>query len=81
MCNNNCNCNCSIKVGKFVTIVGPMFAGKTSFLLNLLERVKRQKKKVKVFKPSFDNRYSESEIINHKKEKHSAINVKNIQIP
>lgn len=73
-----CICNRK-KIGKLVTIVGPMFAGKTSFLLNLLERLKRQKKKVKVFKPSFDSRYGESEIMNHKKEKHPAINVKNIQ--
>lgn len=52
--------------GTLEVICGPMFAGKTT---ELLKRVLWAKnglgQKVKVFKPAFDNRYSETEIVSH----------------
>lgn len=49
----------------FHIYVGPMFAQKTTKLLSHLERIKYQKESYVVFKPKFDSRYSESEIVSH----------------
>jgi thymidine kinase len=51
--------------GSLETIVGAMFAGKTSELLKRILWAKHQNKKILVIKPSLDNRYSESKIITH----------------
>ena len=51
--------------GSLETIVGAMFAGKTSELLKRILWAKHQNKKIVVIKPSLDNRYSESKIITH----------------
>ncbi|MDC0192618.1 thymidine kinase [Alphaproteobacteria bacterium] len=47
------------------TIVGAMFAGKTSELLKRILWAEHQKKKIIVIKPSIDNRYSEKLITTH----------------
>ncbi len=42
-----------------------MFSGKSEELIRRLRRAKIARKRVQVFKPSIDNRYSESEIVTH----------------
>lgn len=52
--------------GTLEVVCGPMFAGKTTELLKkVLWTRNGLNQKVKVFKPSFDNRYSETEIVSH----------------
>lgn len=55
---------------------GCMFSSKTTKLLLELERYKHQHKRVMVFKPAIDVRYSEGEIVSHSGWKHSSITVK-----
>ena len=50
------------KIGKLTVICGPMFAGKTTKLIELVN--KSDKKKV-VFKPVIDNRYDEDSVCTH----------------
>ena len=49
--------------GNLETIVGAMFAGKTSELLKRILWAKHQNKKIIVIKPSIDDRYSNEKII------------------
>ena len=51
--------------GNLETIVGAMFAGKTSELLKRILWAKHQNKKIIVIKPSIDDRYSNKRIITH----------------
>ncbi len=51
--------------GNLETIVGAMFAGKTSELLKRILWAKHQNKKIIVIKPSIDDRYSNEKIITH----------------
>ena len=51
--------------GNLETIVGAMFAGKTSELLKRILWAKHQNKKIVVIKPNIDNRYSKEKIITH----------------
>ena len=51
--------------GKLETIVGAMFAGKTSELLKRILWAKHQNKKIIVIKPIIDNRYDDKKIITH----------------
>ncbi len=51
--------------GNLETIVGAMFAGKTSELLKRILWAKHQNKRIIVIKPSIDNRYSQEKIITH----------------
>ena len=51
--------------GTLETIVGAMFAGKTSELLKRILWAKHQNKKIIVIKPNIDNRYSQGKIITH----------------
>lgn len=60
--------------------VGPMFSGKTTSLLkNLLISKTLFGKNCVVFKPSFDNRYSEIEIVSHDGLKTAAYSVSSVQ--
>jgi len=61
---------------EFVVFSGPMFSSKTSSLLSTLERYKYQHKKIVVFKPAMDDRYSTAEVVTHGGWKTSAICVK-----
>lgn len=45
--------------------VGPMFSGKTSRLLAELDRSKYQHRRVMLFKPRVDNRFSADEVVSH----------------
>lgn len=57
------------KQGKLIAITGPMFSGKTSKLIELLEREKYSGNSVKLFKPKIDDRYSKNSVVTHKGEK------------
>ncbi|MFL6448978.1 MAG: thymidine kinase [Bryobacteraceae bacterium] len=46
-------------------ICGPMFSGKSEELIRRLRRATIARRKVQVFKPAIDNRYSENEIVSH----------------
>lgn len=50
---------------EFKVYVGPMFATKSTRLFLDLERYKYQNKKISVFKPKMDDRYSSDEIVSH----------------
>ena len=63
--------------GSLETIVGAMFAGKTSELLKRILWAKHQNKKIVVIKPSIDNRYSESKIITHNDLSHECFAMQN----
>ena len=63
--------------GKLETIVGAMFAGKTSELLKRILWAKHQNKKIIVIKPIIDNRYSQEKIITHNDLSHECFAMKN----
>ncbi len=46
-------------------IIGPMFSGKTSELIRLVEREVYAKRKGAIFKAAFDKRYSAKEVVTH----------------
>ncbi len=51
--------------GRLEVITGCMFSGKTEELIRRLERVRIARKKIVLFKPTIDNRYSERAIVTH----------------
>lgn len=63
----------------FTIYVGPMFSAKTSSMLLALERFKYQNKRVSVFKPMMDDRYSVSEVSTHSGWSRQATCVKNAE--
>ena len=63
--------------GTLETIVGAMFAGKTSELLKRILWAKHQEKKLLVIKPSIDNRYSQKLIMTHNDLSHECYSMKN----
>ena len=62
--------------GKLETIVGAMFAGKTSELLKRILWAKHQNKKIVVIKPIIDNRYDQEKIITHNDLSHDCFSMK-----
>jgi len=52
-------------VGWIEVICGPMFSGKSEELIRRLRRSTIARKRVQVFKPVIDTRYSEDEIVSH----------------
>ncbi len=46
-------------------ICGPMFSGKSEELIRRLRRAQIARRRVQVFKPAIDNRYSPHEIVSH----------------
>ena len=52
-------------VGWIEVICGPMFSGKSEELIRRLRRGMIARKRVEVFKPSIDDRYSSDEIVSH----------------
>ena len=52
-------------VGWIEVICGPMFSGKSEELIRRLRRAMIARKRVEVFKPSIDDRYSDDEIVSH----------------
>ena len=55
--------------GRIEVICGPMFSGKSEELLRRLKRARIAKKKYQLFKPSVDDRYSETEVVAHSGER------------
>lgn len=61
--------------GKMVVIRGSMFSGKTSRLLELLEREKLAGREPVLFKPKIDTRYSQDDVVSHKGLKMNAYSI------
>ena len=51
--------------GWIEVIAGSMFSGKSEELIRRLRRAQIARRKVQIFKPTIDNRYSEGHIISH----------------
>jgi thymidine kinase len=51
--------------GTIEVITGSMFSGKTEELIRRLRRAQFAGLKVEIFKPSLDNRYSETRVVSH----------------
>ncbi|BDC51078.1 thymidine kinase [Bryobacterales bacterium F-183] len=62
-------------VGWIEVICGPMFSGKSEELIRRLRRAKIARKRVQVFKPAIDNRYSDSDIVSHSAQRIGSVNV------
>src|SRR5579883_2380274 len=52
-------------LGWIEAICGPMFSGKSEELMRRLRRAMIARKRVQVFKPILDDRYSSDEIVSH----------------
>src|SRR3954451_14567051 len=52
-------------MGWIEVICGPMFSGKSEELMRRLRRARIARKRVQVFKPVIDDRYSADEIVSH----------------
>ena len=52
-------------LGWIEVICGPMFSGKSEELIRRLRRATYARKRVQVFKPAIDTRYSQDEIVSH----------------
>lgn len=64
--------------GKITVFTGPMSSGKTTALLNCIERYNIREVKAALFKPSIDQRYAENKILTHNKRyEFSCINISN----
>ena len=56
-------------------IIGPMFSGKTSELIRLVEREVYAKRKGAIFKMAFDTRYSSRQVVTHNGLRYNAYTV------
>src|SRR5580658_2420546 len=52
-------------IGWIEVVCGPMFSGKSEELIRRLRRARIARKRVQVFKPTIDDRYSRDEIVSH----------------
>jgi thymidine kinase len=52
-------------IGWIEIVCGPMFSGKSEELIRRLRRARIARKRVQVFKPALDDRYSVDEIVSH----------------
>ncbi len=53
------------KTGSIEIVTGSMFSGKTEELIRRLKRAQIARQKAEIFKPAFETRYSESEVVSH----------------
>lgn len=60
-----------MRYGKLTVVVGPMFSGKTSFIISAII----DRNDYVIFKPAMDTRYSEIDIVTHTGDRASAIAV------
>jgi len=58
-----------VHTGQIEVICGSMFSGKTEELIRRLRRAQIAKQRVAIFKPSIDNRYSQTDIVSHNEQK------------
>ena len=63
--------------GWIEVITGSMFSGKSEELIRRLRRAQIARQKVQIFKPSFDNRFADSEIVSHSEMRIQGVNVGN----
>jgi len=61
--------------GSIEVICGSMFSGKSEELIRRLRRAAYGRKRVQIFKPNLDTRYSADEIVSHVMSKLRAVNV------
>ena len=61
------------KLGWIEVVTGPMFAGKSEELIRRIKRLEYAKKKVLVFRPRIDNRYSLDEVVSHSNSRRKSI--------
>ena len=54
-----------INKGRLEVVCGPMFSGKSEELLRRLKRAQIAKQAFQLFKPSIDDRYSETHVVSH----------------
>jgi thymidine kinase len=54
-----------VKKGCIEVICGSMFSGKTEELIRRLKRARIAQQKVEIFKPKFDTRYDEVNVVSH----------------
>jgi thymidine kinase len=66
-------------VGWIEVICGPMFSGKSEELIRRLRRAMIARKRVEVFKPAIDDRYSADEIVSHGDSRMTSVVVKDAQ--
>lgn len=62
-------------LGWIEVVCGPMFSGKSEELIRRLRRAVIARKRVQVFKPVIDNRYSASEIVSHNDSRMKSVTV------
>lgn len=67
------------KRGWIEVICGSMFSGKTEELIRRLKRVKIANLRVEIFKPSYDKRYDEVQVVSHDANKIHSTPVDNSQ--
>lgn len=60
-------------MGSLEIIIGPMFAGKSTELIQRIRKLKVLNKEYIVLKPIIDDRYSNTEIVSHNKEKENCV--------
>lgn len=72
--------NQSREYGSIEVICGSMFSGKTEELIRRINRVKIAKRKIMIFKPTIDIRYSKSDIVSHSHSTSEAIPVQNSRL-
>lgn len=53
------------KYGCIEVICGSMFSGKTEELIRRLKRAQFANQKIQIFKPTIDNRFSETDVVSH----------------
>jgi thymidine kinase len=63
--------------GWIEVITGSMFSGKSEELIRRLRRAQIARQKVQIFKPTFDNRYSDRHIVSHSDMRIASENVAN----
>ena len=66
-------------MGKIELFLGPMFSGKTTYLINKVKELESKGKNVKVFKPVVDDRYGDNIICSHDNISLKAYNIKDIK--
>lgn len=65
--------------GYLEIITGGMFSGKSSELIRRVKRAQYAKKRIQLFKPVIDTRYSDNEIVSHDRHSLAAENVVSIE--
>jgi thymidine kinase len=61
--------------GWIEVITGSMFSGKSEELIRRLRRAQIARQKVQTFKPAFDDRFAESDIVSHSEMRFQGVNV------